>query len=61
MADWIGAVIWLGGGTSLFVAPYLTPFFVVAMVAFRDNIDDIDSDPADGFCNEERFLQDPDC
>jgi hypothetical protein len=23
--------------------------------------DDIDTDPADGFCNEDRVLQDPDC
>lgn len=28
-----------------------------------DNIDDLDinSDPSDGVCNEDRFLQDPDC
>ena len=30
-------------------------------VAFGDDIAEIDSDPADGFCNEERFLEDPDC
>jgi len=34
LADWVGAVIWLGGGASLFVAPYLTPFFIAAMVAY---------------------------
>jgi hypothetical protein len=37
---------------------------VVMAVALRDNVDDFDdinTDPSDGFCNEERFLQDPDC
>jgi predicted PurR-regulated permease PerM len=29
----IGAVVWLGAAASLFVAPYLTPFFLAAMVA----------------------------
>lgn len=32
-------------------------FLVVVVVAF----DDVDSDPANGICNEDRFLQDPDC
>ena len=26
-----------------------------------DDLDEINTDPSDGFCNEERFLQDPDC
>ena len=26
-----------------------------------DDVDDINSDPSDGVCNEDRFLQDPDC
>jgi hypothetical protein len=35
---------------------------IVAAIALRDTVDDgINSDPSDGFCNEERFLQDPDC
>jgi hypothetical protein len=37
---------------------------VVMAVALRDSVDDFDdinTDPSDGFCNEERFLQDPDC
>ena len=32
--DWLGAFLWLGGAASLLLAPYLTPFFVVAMVAY---------------------------
>ena len=38
--------------------------FVVMAIALRDNVDDFDeinTDPSDGFCNEERFVQDPDC
>lgn len=37
---------------------------VVVAIAFRDNVSDLDeinSDPSDGVCNEDRFLQDPDC
>lgn len=40
----------------------------IAIVLFwfvlAENVDDIDginSDPSDGVCNEDRFLQDPDC
>lgn len=38
-------------------------FVVIAIVAFEDVIDDleIDSDPSDGVCDEDRFIQDPDC
>lgn len=32
MANVVGAVIWLGAAASLVFAPYLTPFFLVAMV-----------------------------
>jgi hypothetical protein len=41
----------------------LALFFVVVM-AFGDDVDDlneINTDPSDGFCDESRFLQDPDC
>ena len=34
---------------------------IVLAVAFADDLDDINTDPSDGFCNEERFLEDPDC
>ena len=37
---------------------------VVLALAFSDDIDDLDdinTDPSDGFCDEDRFLQDPDC
>ncbi len=32
-------------------------FLAVVIVTF----DDIDSDSSDGFCDEDRFIQDPDC
>ena len=44
---------WIGVGVLALV--------IVLAIAFADDIDDINSDPSDGFCNEERFLQDPDC
>lgn len=34
---------------------------VVLLVVASDADNDINSDPSDGTCNEERFLQDPDC
>ena len=47
---------WIGVG---FLA-----LFIVLSLAFGDDADDFDginSDPSDGVCNEERFLEDPDC
>ena len=48
---------WIGVG-------FLALFIAIAVLA-RDDIDDsfdgINSDPADGVCNEERFMEDPDC
>jgi hypothetical protein len=36
--------------------------WIVFIVAVGEEVDNgINSDPSDGFCNEERFLQDPDC
>lgn len=34
--------------------------FIVFVVAATDDVE-INSDPVDGFCNQDRFLQDPDC
>jgi hypothetical protein len=44
---------WIGVGALALV--------VVLAIAFADDIDGINSDPSDGFCNEDRFLEDPDC
>jgi hypothetical protein len=33
----------------------------LAADSVNDNLDDINSDPSDGVCNEDRFIQDPDC
>jgi len=36
---------------------------IVLAVAFADDLEELDvnSDPSDGICNEERYVQDPDC
>ncbi len=34
--------------------------FIVIVVAATDDVE-INSDQVDGFCNQDRFLQDPDC
>ena len=45
---------WIGVATIALV--------VVFAIAVRDSVDtNINSDPSDGVCNEERFLEDPDC
>ena len=47
---------WIGVATLALV--------VVLALAFSDDVDDFDeinSDPPDGFCDEGRILQDPDC
>ena len=47
---------WIGVGILALV--------IVFAIAFSDEIDDFDdinSDPPDGFCDEDRFVQDPDC
>jgi hypothetical protein len=44
---------WIGVGVAALL--------IVLVVAFADDLDDINSDPSDGFCNEDRFLEDPDC
>ncbi len=36
-------------------------FFWIAADSTVDSINDINSDPSDGICNEDRWLQDPDC
>ncbi len=36
-------------------------FFWIAADNTVDSINDINSDPSDGICNEDRWLQDPDC
>jgi hypothetical protein len=34
---------------------------LVLAVAIADDVDGINTDRSDGFCDEDRFLQDPDC
>lgn len=34
---------------------------VVVLVFAADSVDDINSDPSDGVCDQDRFIQDPDC
>lgn len=35
--------------------------FFALVVSAVDDLEDINTDPSDGFCNTDRFLQDPDC
>jgi hypothetical protein len=44
---------WIGVATAVIL--------VVFAIAFANSSSDINSDPSDGFCNEDRFLEDPDC
>jgi hypothetical protein len=34
---------------------------IVFAIALANGSSDINSDPSDGFCNQDRFLEDPDC
>lgn len=34
---------------------------IVFAIALANSSSDINSDPSDGFCNQDRFLEDPDC
>jgi hypothetical protein len=45
---------WIGVG-------FLALFIVAIAFSDDDGFDGINSDPSDGICNEERFLEDPDC
>jgi hypothetical protein len=47
---------WIGAAALVLI--------IVVAIAFSDSSSDfqeINTDPSDGFCNEERFVQDPDC
>jgi Domain of unknown function (DUF4190) len=35
--------------------------FVIALANSSSDLDEINTDPSDGFCNEDRYWQDPDC
>lgn len=54
----VGGIV-TGGLGLLAVIAWVVLFFVVADSV--DDIDGINSDPSNGVCNEDRFLQDPDC
>lgn len=60
-----GAGMALGGiitGVLGFVASAaFVLFFFVLAESTVDNIDDFNTDPSDGVCNEDRYWQDPDC
>lgn len=52
----------IGGLVTGIVGILVTIALVIIFVFAADDIsDEIDSDPIDGVCNEERVLQDPDC
>lgn len=55
----IGGIV--TGAIAFVVAIILLLVFVVFANEVDNNLDDINSDPSDGVCNEDRFIQDPDC
>jgi len=49
------------GGIAI-VAGHVVPLaFLLSSDSATVDLGDIDSDPSDGFCDESRFVQDPDC
>lgn len=58
-----GSGMALGGIITGGIAAVLTAVILVVAVVVGDSIDDLDvnSDPSDGVCNEDRWIQDPDC
>lgn len=61
----VGGIV-TGGLGLLAVIAWVVLFFIVADTTVEDigdlePIDGINADPSDGVCNEDRFLQDPDC
>jgi hypothetical protein len=55
----IGGIV--TGLLSILVSVAWTFLFVLAADDVNDDLDRINSDPVDGVCNEDRFLEDPDC
>lgn len=55
----IGGII--TGVLGLILGVVLVFVFVIAADSVDNDFDRINSDPSDGVCNEDRFLEDPDC
>jgi hypothetical protein len=52
----------IGGMATSAAALVVCALYLVLFVVIADNTsDDINSDPSNGICNSDRFLQDPDC
>jgi hypothetical protein len=49
------------GVLSLIVGAIFLFTVILAADSVNDDLDEINSDPSDGVCNTDRFLQDPDC
>lgn len=60
--DGTGKGMALGGLITGVLAVVAAIAWTVILVVAADDVDnDINSDPSDGVCNTERFIQDPDC
>jgi hypothetical protein len=55
----IGGIV--TGVLSILISVAWTFLFVLAADDVENDLDRINSDPVDGVCNEDRFLEDPDC
>ncbi|HXH56814.1 DUF4190 domain-containing protein [Iamia sp.] len=51
----------IGGLVTGVLALLVSLVWTLVLVLAADDIEEINSDPSDGECNEERVLQDPDC
>jgi formate hydrogenlyase subunit 3/multisubunit Na+/H+ antiporter MnhD subunit len=51
----------IGGLVTGIIGILATIVIALVLIFAEDTTDDINSDPSDGVCNEERFIQDPDC
>lgn len=49
------------GVLGLLASAAFVLFFWILADNTVDNLDDFNSDPSDGVCNEDRYFQDPDC
>jgi len=47
---------WIGVAMAI-----IAVVFAIALANGSTDLDEINTDPSDGFCNEDRFLEDPDC
>lgn len=61
LPDQKGKGLAIGGIVTGAIGALLGVAILLLVVIGASTSSDINSDPSDGFCNQDRFLQDPDC